>query len=120
MEEHHLGNKSESNIRIMKNSARWISIFAVIMIGGVYLFWLFWSLNHDDRFIEEFYSHLPAVVGIPGAMISSFVIVNVLEQVSGPIEFEGLDFRFEGASGPVVLWVMVFLAIVLSIKVLWI
>ncbi len=103
MEDQNLEEKSETNIHIMKNSAKWMAILAVILIGVVYLFWLIWSLNHDERFIEEFYSHLPAVVGIPGAMISAFVLVNVLEQVSGPIEFEGLGFRFKGASGPVVL-----------------
>lgn len=120
MEDHNLEEKSESNVRIMKNSAKWMSILAVILIGGLYMFWLFWSLRYDDKFIVEFYNHLQAVVGIPGAMISSFVIVSLLEQVSGPIEFEGLGFKFKGASGPVVLWVMVFLSIVLSIKVLWV
>ncbi|MDO6565284.1 hypothetical protein Q4488_18070 [Amphritea sp. 1_MG-2023] len=119
MDDHALEQKSGLNVRVMKNSAKWMSIFTVILIGGIYLFWLFWSLNYDQKFIDEFYLHLSAVVGIPGAMISAFVIVSVLEQVSGPIEFEGLGFRFKGASGPVVLWVMVFLSIIISIKALW-
>jgi hypothetical protein len=43
-----------------------------------------------------------------------------LEQTSGPIEFEGLGFKFKGASGPVVLWVFCFLAIAGAIKLVWI
>lgn len=43
----------------------------------------------------------------------------LLEQVHGTIAFEGLGFKFRGASGPVVLWVFGYLAIVGSIKLLW-
>jgi hypothetical protein len=119
MIEQELEGKSEFNIRLLKNSAKWMSIFAAICIGAIYLFWLFWSLNHDATFIKIFYEHLAAVVGVPGAIIAAFVLVNVLEQVSGPIEFEGLGFKFKGASGTVVLWVLVFLSIISGIKILW-
>jgi hypothetical protein len=35
------------------------------------------------------------------------------------IEFEAAGFKFRGASGPVVLWIFCYLAIVTSIKLLW-
>ncbi|QKE62481.1 hypothetical protein HNE05_03605 [Aquipseudomonas campi] len=119
MTEQELEEKSEFNIRLLKNSAKWMSIFAAICIGAIYLFWLFWSLKHDAAFIQILYEHLAAVIGIPGAIITAFVLVSALEQVSGPIEFEGLGFKFKGASGPIVLWVLVFLAIISGIKILW-
>ena len=69
--------------------------------------------------IETLYKHLAAIIGIPSAIITAFVLVTTLEQVSGAIEFEVLGFKFKGASGPVVLWIACFLAIVLGIKILW-
>jgi hypothetical protein len=96
-----------------------MAIGAATLFGAVYMFWLIWGFNYDPQFIEIMYQHLAAVVGIPGAIITAFVIVNVLEQVSGPIEFSGLGFTFKGASGPVVMWVVVFCALVGGIKLLW-
>jgi hypothetical protein len=43
----------------------------------------------------------------------------VLRSTEGPMEFEGLGFKFKGAAGPVVLWAMCFIVIVLGIRVLW-
>lgn len=114
-----LKTRSENNIHIMRNSAKWMAIGAAIVLGAVYMFWLIWSLNYDSRFIAIMYQHLAAVVGIPGAIITAFVLVNVLEQVSGPIEFSGLGFTFKGASGPIVMWVLVFTALVGGLKLLW-
>jgi hypothetical protein len=111
--------KSEGNINILRNSAKWMAIGAAILLGTVYMFWFVWSLSYDVQFIEIMYKHLAAVIGIPGAIITAFVLVNVLEQVSGPIKFSGLGFKFEGASGPVVMWVVVFLALVIGLKTLW-
>ena len=65
------------------------------------------------------YEHMAAVLGVPGSIIVAFVLVSVLENVSGPIKFEGLGFKFEGASGPIVMWVIVFLSLVSGLRLLW-
>lgn len=114
-----LKRKSELNVHILKNSAKWMAIGGAIALGVVYLFWLVWGLNNDLRFIEILYEHIAAVIGVPGSIITAFVLVNVLEQVSGPIKFKGLGFEFEGASGPVIMWVIVFSALIGRIKALW-
>jgi hypothetical protein len=46
-------------------------------------------------------------------------IVLYLEAKSGLIEFEGFGFKFRGASGEIILWVICFLAIMAAIKALW-
>jgi hypothetical protein len=70
--------------------------------------------------IPFFYRHLPLFVGIPFAMISAFIVVTFLnDQASEPIEISSLGFRYKGAAGQLVLWVVVFLAIVFSIRYLW-
>jgi ABC-type uncharacterized transport system fused permease/ATPase subunit len=109
----------DSNIQSLRKSVKWLAIGASIVLGFVYLIWLVWSFNNDEIFIEIMYQHLAMVAGIPGAIITAFVLVSVLEQVSGQIKFEGLGFRFEGASGPIIMWVVVFCALVGGIKLLW-
>ena len=51
--------------------------------------------------------------------ISAFCLVALLEISRGPIEFEVMVFKFKGASGPVVLWVFCFLAIIFAVNLLW-
>lgn len=63
--------------------------------------------------------HFAATVGLPFAAIISLLMILVLRASSGKLEFEALGFKFRGASGPVVLWVLCYLAVVLSIKLLW-
>ncbi len=104
---------------IAKESVKWAAIAGAGLIAAVYMFWLIWGFTYDSRFIDIMYEHLAAAIGIPGSIIVAFVIVSILENVSGPIKFEGLGFKFEGASGPIVMWVIVFLSLIWGIRLLW-
>ncbi|OYW71457.1 MAG: hypothetical protein B7Z37_27710 [Verrucomicrobia bacterium 12-59-8] len=64
-------------------------------------------------------SNYAAMVGTPMSAVTAFSIVSLLKATSGPIEFEALGFKFRGASGPIVLWVLCFLSIVLAFRLLW-
>ena len=119
MDDETLLQKSENNVIVLRNSAKWISVLAAVALGLVYMFWLIWGFKNDAKFIQIMYEHLLAIVGVPGAIISAFVLVNVLEQVSGPVKFSGLGFKFEGASGPLIMWVIVFCSLVVGLKMLW-
>ncbi len=63
--------------------------------------------------------HFPVTIGLPVAAVISLLLILVLRETTGKLEFEALGFKFRGASGPVVLWVLCYLAITLSIKLLW-
>jgi len=58
------------------------------------------------------------LIGIPASAVSALLLVIFLRTTNGPIEFEVFGFKFKGASGPIVMWVLVFLSIVAAIKVL--
>jgi hypothetical protein len=66
-----------------------------------------------------FETYFPVTVGLPVAAVVSLLLILVLRETAGKLEFEALGFKFRGASGPVVLWVLCYLAITLSIKLLW-
>jgi hypothetical protein len=64
-------------------------------------------------------AHFTAIIVLPVAALMAFVVVWAFRATEGAIEWEALGFKFRGASGPVVLWTMVFAAIAGATKLLW-
>ena len=57
--------------------------------------------------------------GMPYAAFFSYYLVSVLESSRGPIEVEFLGFKFKGAAGPLLFWILVFLSVLLGFKLFW-
>jgi len=72
-----------------------------------------------DRYIDIIFDHFAATIGLPLAGLTSLSLVLFLKYTAGPLEFEGMGFKFKGASGPIVLWILCFLSIATAIKLLW-
>jgi hypothetical protein len=68
---------------------------------------------------ELLQEHYVFFVGLPFSGFLAYFIVGTLESVRGEIEFEAMGIKFKGASGPIIMWVFVFLAIVISIRLVW-
>lgn len=99
--------------------ASWLILFGVAAFTAVFLFGAAWDLLHEAWLLDVAREHFAATVGLPFAGLAALVVVVVLEISAGPIQFEGFGLKFSGAAGPVVFWVVVFLAIAASIKLLW-
>src|SRR5579871_894814 len=92
-----------------QNIALWLAVAGTIVVSAVYLYALFvWADKPGGH--DILIAHYAAIVGVPAAAAVSFILVVLLRQIDGPIEFEGLGFKFRGAAGQVVLWVLCFLA----------
>ncbi|MEW5926525.1 MAG: hypothetical protein AB1941_03500 [Gemmatimonadota bacterium] len=105
---------------LLRNIVSWAAVGGVVVVALGFVYGLFdWASRGTGQMTAIAVAHFPAVLGLPFAALAALCLVLVLEAHSGAIEFEALGFKFRGASGPVVLWVMCFLAIVLGIKVLW-
>ena len=97
---------------------------APIVIGVIslvcYLVFLasswFWEGGWITRLFQE---HYVFFVGLPFAGFLAYFVVGTLENVRGQIEFEALGMKFKGASGPIIMWVVVFLAIVVAMRLVW-
>lgn len=63
--------------------------------------------------------HFLAIVGLPAGGIFAFLIVSTFETTSGNIEFETFGIKFKGAAGPILMWVIAYIAIVFSIHLVW-
>ena len=56
---------------------------------------------------------------LPFAGVASICLVTLLRYSAGPIEFEGLGFKFKGASGPIIMWLLCYLVMAGTVKLLW-
>lgn len=63
--------------------------------------------------------HFATVVGLPCAAILALAIVLLLRNVSGEVELKVAALEFKGATGPIIMWIGCFLAIVFSIWSTW-
>ena len=87
---------------------------------GAYLFWMIFIVGINEDFVEIYKTHFTVLVGLPAAAFFSTFLILLLKVVEKePLEFDMLGVKFKGTSGQVVLWVFVFLAITVSIKILW-
>lgn len=111
---------STQDRRIFRAVIATLVLIALAVVGGVFVYFLALDIAYAQPWMMQvFKEHTAAVLGLPLAAIAAFALVLVLETKSGRIEFEGFGFKFRGASGEVIMWVICFLAIVSSIKLLW-
>ena len=114
--------ENEQQNEIDQRRIRVVTSYLVIGIFGVFVVTYLWGLvqlgnaGYWDSLARE---HFKAAVGIPLAGLTAICLVFLLRTTSGPITFKAVGFEFKGASGPIIMWVLVFTAIVWAIDKLW-
>ena len=109
---------------ILRRWVTWFGVVGTVVLGAFFFgFMIHQTVRGESQpanwLIKLTRSNYAALVGVPMSAVTAFCIVSLLKVTSGPIEFEALGFKFRGASGPIVLWVLCFLAIVVAFRVLW-
>lgn len=93
---------------------------AVVIALGFLAACAVWIANfRSDWQMQILREHYAAVVGLPAAAAGAFVMVTLFRQVSGTITMTFPGLKLEGASGPILLWVVCFIAMALAIKMIW-
>lgn len=78
------------------------------------------SLQPNSWLLAMIQNHFAALMCVPMAALMAMCVVILLRYAAGPIKLKlPAGFELEGAAGPVVLWVVCFLAIVTAIKLVW-
>jgi hypothetical protein len=60
-----------------------------------------------------------AMLGVPWAGGAALIVVLILRTAFGAVEFKILGVEFRGASGPIIMFLLCFLAETLAIQLLW-
>ena len=95
-----------------------VALFLAMLVTPIFMLSLLY-INGSDPLSQIVRDQTPAMLGIPWAGGAALIVVLLFKPVFGDMEFEALGFKFRGASGPVVLWVLCFLAETLAISTLW-
>jgi hypothetical protein len=74
---------------------------------------------YNPSFRQLVVDYFRVIIGLPAAGVFAFLIVALFQSTVGAIRVEMIGFKFEGAAGPIVMWIMTFLAIVGAITMLW-
>jgi hypothetical protein len=93
-----------------------LAIFVLIVLVLVWLLATEWYNASLRQFTVD---HFPATVGIPVAAVFAFVVVALFESTAGNVKFEAAFLKFDGAAGPIIMWILCFLSIIWAIKLLW-
>lgn len=115
--EEHISNSVDQQPTLVRRALPWILFLSGILIALMFPYFIFGGIN--PAFMELYQRNFIVIIGLPLAAFAALFLVVFLEQAQGALEFEGLGFKFKGASGPIVLWVLCYLAFVLCFKVLW-
>ena len=108
---------------------RLLASIGAVLITGIWCIFFFgfliistvWPESIEESWFSQIIREHPGgTFGIGIAVISAFTIVWVLDMFSNEaIKIEFFTLKFEGAAGPVILWVICFLSIVYATDVLW-
>ena len=96
-----------------------LAIALLILCATAGLFYAAWANRFDPVLADLVVKNFAAIVGLPFAFLAAFVVVAMFRQGDAPVEFEAFDFKFKGAAGETILWVLCFSAIVGGIALLW-
>jgi len=99
--------------------AGWLIVAACVGIGLLFLAVLIQGIWIDGWMIAVAKQHFAAVIGLPAAAVAALFLVIVLQLTSGSIELVAFGIQFRGAAGPVIMWILSFLAISWMVKLLW-
>jgi hypothetical protein len=98
--------------------ARWSALVTFIFFSASMLLLLYQEWRNPELrnlVVERF----PAVIGIPAAGVFSFLLVELFEKTAGTVKFEAFTIKFEGAAGPIIMWVFCLVTITMCIRALW-
>lgn len=109
--------------RFRHRAIKAVFIATAMFTGFFFLFLVFntlFEVTTSNWLLKMVNEHPAGTIGIAMSAITAFCAVAILEFTTGaPIKVEFLSFKFDGASGPVLFWILCFLAMVFAHHLLW-
>ena len=98
-----------------------VQIFALVLLltyfmALVVLLITQWN-NNDIRTVVT--KQMKVFVLLPAGGLFALLIVALFQQAAGPITLETVGLKFQGASGPIIFWLLCMLLIIYGINKLW-
>ncbi|WP_230969152.1 hypothetical protein [Nitrogeniibacter aestuarii] len=115
-ETRHQRMKRYATLGVIIGTGVWTTFF----FGFLVLSMLAPQVVPESWFLDMIRQHPAGTLGLAMGAISAFSVVAVLDVFArDPIEIKFFQFELKGAAGPVVLWVICFLAFIAATDALW-
>ena len=112
--------KRDKHIEMMRIYSFWLAIISGTMVGLILLVFYTKELFKENSWLIEIYKeHFVAAIGLPLCAVLALIVVIVFRNQDGNIKVSALGFKFEGSSGEIIMWVIIFLAEAIALKLLW-
>ena len=100
---------------------KWVACSAIVAVFvAINCLWLYALFISIDMIREKLLqAHYVAIVGLPTAAIASFMLVYIFRHTSGEIQMEAWGLKIKGATGPLLLWAVCFLAMATALHFSW-
>lgn len=107
----------ENEARVQTAVRRWG--FVGLLLPIIFVAW--WCFHDRCSFLTGIVlrNYVTFFILPYGAFFAYFLVIT-LEHSRGPIECEFMGMKFKGAAGPTVFWLLIFLALVMALKLLWV
>jgi len=115
----------ETSTSSLQEFASWVAIVGTSLLAAYFFaFLVFQSLNRGRQTVSWFTAimerHFAATIAVPLSAVTAACVVILFGATSGGnLTFSLLGFKFEGASGPITLWLVCFLAMIFAVRLLW-
>ncbi len=107
----------ENDARVRTIVRKWG--FFGLMLPIIFLVW--WVYHDQCGFLTGIIlRNYPTFFILPYGAFFAYFLVVTLEHSRGPIEADFMGLKFKGAAGPIIFWLLIFLALLLALKLLWI
>jgi len=106
----------------LRKLATWVILFCAGLYAAFHFGFIIWHAARNSNWLikEIVQKHYAAIIVLPSAGFAALCLVLFLDIRSRQqMKFKALGFEFEGAAGPIILWIMSFLACAIGIKLLW-
>lgn len=114
------GADEDTELSAARRIAAWLFVAGIFVLGSLAFTLIIYMARRQLDFYAIAVQHFLVVVGLPLAAIASIFVILLFRVVAGgQISVSLLGLKFEGASGPVIMWAICFLAIVLAFYMLW-
>jgi hypothetical protein len=96
----------------------WLVVCAAGLVSLAYLV-LCIGAAINGRLRDIAFQHAATCFCLPSAVLIALVVVLLLRTVAGNIQLKALGFEFQGASGPIIMWILCFLTLILAVVKTW-
>lgn len=117
-----MSSEPDRDSKRLRGLAHWAILSGAAIYAAFHFGFIIWQAVRDRGWLidEIVKKHYAAVIVLPSFGFAALCLIVLLDERSKEkMKLKALGFEFEGASGPIILWIACFLACACALKLTW-